>query len=132
MGKQRVRFENGRYEVELPWRRDSIELSDNFSLAKRRLGSLMRKMQSDEVLYSEYCKVFKNYLDEGIIEKVLEEEMRLEKSDEEMELPKETEKVRPLESERAYMLSMDPEAVAQPVTVEEDNCLPRDSSNENS
>ncbi|GFY48953.1 hypothetical protein TNIN_377221 [Trichonephila inaurata madagascariensis] len=58
--------------------------------------------------------------------------MRLEKSDEGMGLPKGTEKVRPLESERAYMLSMDPEAVAQPVTVEEDNCLPRDSSNENS
>ncbi|GFX84818.1 integrase catalytic domain-containing protein [Trichonephila clavipes] len=37
---------------------------------KRRLGSLMRKMQRDKVLYSEYCKVLKNYLDEGIIEKV--------------------------------------------------------------
>ncbi|GFW35921.1 DUF5641 domain-containing protein [Trichonephila clavipes] len=66
----RVHFKNGRYEVELPWKRDSNELSDNFSLAKRRLGSLMRKMQRDKVLYSEYCKVLKNYLDEGIIEKV--------------------------------------------------------------
>ncbi|GFX49230.1 integrase catalytic domain-containing protein [Trichonephila clavipes] len=70
MFKQRVHFKNGRYEVELPWKRDSNELSDNFSLAKRRLGSLMRKMQRDKVLYSEYCKVLKNYLDEGIIEKV--------------------------------------------------------------
>ncbi|GFS83095.1 DUF1758 domain-containing protein [Trichonephila clavipes] len=52
--KQRVHFKNGRYEVELPWKRDSNELSDNFSLAKRRLGSLMRKMQRDKVLYSEY------------------------------------------------------------------------------
>ncbi|GFS76995.1 uncharacterized protein TNCV_3756481 [Trichonephila clavipes] len=43
MFKQRVHFKNGRYEVELPWKRDSDELSDNFSLAKRRLGSLMRK-----------------------------------------------------------------------------------------
>ncbi|GFU94554.1 vacuolar protein sorting-associated protein 13B [Trichonephila clavipes] len=70
MFKQRVHFKNGRYEVELPWKRDSNELSDNFSLAKRRLGSLMRKMQRDKVLYSEYCKVLRNYLDEGIIEKV--------------------------------------------------------------
>ncbi|GFU75191.1 integrase catalytic domain-containing protein [Trichonephila clavipes] len=54
MFKQRVHFKNGRYEVELPWKRDSNELSDNFSLAKRRLGSLMRKMQRDKVLYSEY------------------------------------------------------------------------------
>ncbi|GFW76396.1 DUF1758 domain-containing protein [Trichonephila clavipes] len=70
MFKQRVHFKNGRYEVELPWKRDSDELSDNFSLAKRRLGSLMRKMKRDKVLYSEYCKVLKNYLDVGIIEKV--------------------------------------------------------------
>ncbi|GFS78012.1 integrase catalytic domain-containing protein [Trichonephila clavipes] len=54
MFKQRVHFKNGRYEVELRWKRDSNELSDNFSLAKRRLGSLMRKMQRDKVLYSEY------------------------------------------------------------------------------
>ncbi|GFU76964.1 integrase catalytic domain-containing protein [Trichonephila clavipes] len=70
MFKQRVHFKNGRYEVELPWKRDSNELGDNFSLEKRRLGSLMRKMQRDKVLYSEYCKILKNYLDEGIIEKV--------------------------------------------------------------
>ncbi|GFS55145.1 uncharacterized protein LOC102076250 [Trichonephila inaurata madagascariensis] len=70
MFKQRVHFKNDRYEVELPWKRDSNELSDNFNLEKRRLGSPMRKMQSDKVLYSEYCKVFRNYLDEGIIEKV--------------------------------------------------------------
>ncbi|GFW00406.1 integrase catalytic domain-containing protein [Trichonephila clavipes] len=35
MFKQRVHFKNGRYEVELPWKRDSNELSDNFSLAKK-------------------------------------------------------------------------------------------------
>ncbi|GFU02260.1 DUF1758 domain-containing protein [Trichonephila clavipes] len=66
--KQRVHFKNDRYEVELPWKRDVV-LSDNFNLEKRQLGSPMRKMQSDKVLYSEYCKVFRNYLD-GIIEKV--------------------------------------------------------------
>ncbi|GFX25123.1 DUF1758 domain-containing protein [Trichonephila clavipes] len=48
MCKQRECFKNGRYEVALPWKRDSNELSDNFSLAKRRLGSLRKKMQSDE------------------------------------------------------------------------------------
>ncbi|GFY47524.1 splicing factor 3B subunit 2 [Trichonephila inaurata madagascariensis] len=167
MFKQRVHFKNDRYEVELPWKRDSYELSDNFNLEKRRLGSPMRKMQSDKVLYSEYCKVFKNYLDEGIIEKVknpfistndpvlyfphqviikneslttkeqivfdasacerkvLKDEMGSEKSDEDMELPQTTEKVLPLESERAKMLSVGPDAVAQPVTVTEEKGLPR-------
>ncbi|GFY13098.1 uncharacterized protein TNCV_666601 [Trichonephila clavipes] len=35
--KQRVHFKSDRYEVELPWKRDSDELSDNFKLEKRRL-----------------------------------------------------------------------------------------------
>ncbi|GFX29976.1 uncharacterized protein TNCV_2616881 [Trichonephila clavipes] len=167
MFKQRVHFKNDRYEVELPWKRDSDELSGNFNIEKRRLGSPMRKMQSDKVLYSEYCKGFKNYLDEGIIEKVtnpfistndpalyfphqvivkneylttkqqivfdasacerrvLKEEMGSRKSDEDMKLPQATEKVLPLESERAKMFSVGPEAVAQPVPVPEEEGLPR-------
>ncbi|GFU71837.1 DUF1758 domain-containing protein [Trichonephila clavipes] len=56
MFKQRVHFKNGRYEVELPWKRDSNELSDNFSLAKRRLGSLMRKMQRDKMTAKMVCR----------------------------------------------------------------------------
>ncbi|GFT82250.1 splicing factor 3B subunit 2 [Trichonephila clavipes] len=124
-------------------------------------------MQSDKVLYSEYCKVFINYLDDGIIEKVtnpfistndpvlyfphqviikneslttkqqtafdasacerrvLKEEMGSEKSDEDMELPQATERVIPLESERAKMLSVGPDAMTQPVTVPKKKCLPR-------
>ncbi|GFT43687.1 hypothetical protein TNCV_1554691 [Trichonephila clavipes] len=130
----------------------------------------MRKMQSDKVLYSEYCKVFRNYLDEGIVEKVtnpfistndpvlyfphqviineslttkqqivfdasacerraLKEEMRTEKLDD-TELPEATERVLPLESERAKMLSVAPDAVAQPVTVPEKKGLPRNSFSE--
>ncbi|GFW09958.1 uncharacterized protein TNCV_4207231 [Trichonephila clavipes] len=127
----------------------------------------MRKMQSDKVLYSEYCKVFRNYLDKGIIEKVtnpfistndsvlyfphqviikneshttkqqivfdasacerrvLKEEMGSEKSDEDMELPQATERVLPLESERAQMPRVGPDAMAQPVTVPEEKCLSR-------
>ncbi|GFX77143.1 hypothetical protein TNCV_1679261 [Trichonephila clavipes] len=116
----------------------------------------MRKMQSDKVLNSEYSKVLRNYLDEGIIEKVtnhfistndpvfyfphqviikneylitqlrivfdasvcerkmLKEEIGSEKSNEDMELPQVMERVLPLESERAKMLSGDPDTLAQP------------------
>ncbi|GFV77168.1 transposable element Tc1 transposase [Trichonephila clavipes] len=48
MFKQRVHFKNGN-EVKHPWKRDGNELSDNFSLAKRRLGSIMRKMPNDKM-----------------------------------------------------------------------------------
>ncbi|GFU22224.1 splicing factor 3B subunit 2 [Trichonephila clavipes] len=56
---------------------------------------------------------------------VLKEEMGSEKSDEDMELPQATERFIPLESERAKMLNMGPDDVAQPVTVPEEKCLPR-------
>ncbi|GFS68898.1 hypothetical protein TNCV_4569491 [Trichonephila clavipes] len=119
--KQRVHFKNDRYEVELPRKRDSDELSDNFNLEKGQLGSPMRKWQKDKVLYSEYCKVFRNYLDDGIIEKKKWDR----KSQMKTELSQATERVIPLESERAKMLSMGPDAMAQPVTVPEEKCLPR-------
>ncbi|GFY36880.1 splicing factor 3B subunit 2 [Trichonephila clavipes] len=57
--------------------------------------------------------------------RVLKEEMGSEKSDEDTELPQATERVIPLESERAKMLSVGPDAMAQPVTVTEEKCLPR-------
>ncbi|GFW18975.1 uncharacterized protein TNCV_164911 [Trichonephila clavipes] len=49
--------------------------------------------------------------------RVLEEEMRLEESDEDKELPQGTEEVLPPKSERAHMLSAVPDTVVQPVTV---------------
>ncbi|GFT29176.1 uncharacterized protein TNCV_3587801 [Trichonephila clavipes] len=44
---------------------------------------------------------------------------------EDMELPQATERVIPLESERAKRLNVGPDAMAQPVTVSEEKCLPR-------
>ncbi|GFS56536.1 uncharacterized protein TNCV_4303281 [Trichonephila clavipes] len=44
---------------------------------------------------------------------------------EDMELPQATERVIPLESERAKRLNVGPDAMAQPVTVPEEKCLPR-------
>ncbi|GFU66433.1 hypothetical protein TNCV_3806761 [Trichonephila clavipes] len=106
MFKQRVHFKNDKYEVELQWKRDSDELSDNLNLEKRQLGSPMRKMQSDKV-YSEYLLYFPHQViinesltlkqqivyDASACKRVLKEEMGSEKSDEDMELPQATERV---------------------------------------
>ncbi|PRD33760.1 UNVERIFIED_CONTAM: Splicing factor 3B subunit 2, partial [Trichonephila clavipes] len=51
--------------------------------------------------------------------------MGSEKSDEDIELPQTTERVIPLDSERAKMLSLGPDAVAQPVAVPKEKGLPR-------
>ncbi|GFY71233.1 uncharacterized protein TNIN_450901 [Trichonephila inaurata madagascariensis] len=49
---------------------------------------------------------------------------------EDMELSQGTEEVLPLKSKRAHMFSVVPDAVAEPVTVEEKKGLPRNSSSE--
>ncbi|GFX01626.1 hypothetical protein TNCV_3971261 [Trichonephila clavipes] len=51
-----------------------------------------------------------------------------EKSDEDMEVPQAIEKVLVFKSEQVQMFSADPDAVAQPVAVEEEKGLSRDSS----
>ncbi|GFV82345.1 uncharacterized protein TNCV_3443351 [Trichonephila clavipes] len=107
MFKQREYFKNGGYEVELPWKGDNNESSDKLNLEKRRLESPMRKMQS--VFDTSAC----------------ERRNGSEKSDEDMELPQATERVLPLESERAKMLSVGPDYMAQSVTVPEEKGLSR-------
>ncbi|GFY43926.1 hypothetical protein TNIN_90031 [Trichonephila inaurata madagascariensis] len=52
--------------------------------------------------------------------RVLKEEMGSEKSDGDMEISQATERVLPFESERAEMLSVNPDAVAQSVTIPEE------------
>ncbi|GFX61479.1 uncharacterized protein TNCV_1030681 [Trichonephila clavipes] len=144
MLKQRVHFQNGRYEVILLWKGNSNDLSDNFNLEKRRLVSPMRRLQVDKVykirsivsdLFSSpsdnkkrisHNETANRVFDASACEiRVLKEEMETEKSDEGMELPQTTEKVLPLEDERAKMLRMDPDAVAQPVNFGEEKGLSR-------
>nr|XP_042897354.1 uncharacterized protein LOC122269252 [Parasteatoda tepidariorum] len=67
-----VSFKNKRYEVTLPWKRNWQELDDNFNIAKKRLDSLIKRMNRDNSLYLEYCETLKIYLREGIIERVLD------------------------------------------------------------
>ncbi|GFQ97600.1 hypothetical protein TNCT_480131 [Trichonephila clavata] len=126
----------------------------------------MRNVQSDKVLYSEYCKGIKNYFDEGITDEATNpfisannpvfclphqvmiknesltkkpriifdasahERTALEK---EMILGKERCKImqeqKQVKSERAKMLSVDPDAVARPVAIGEEKHLSRDSFN---
>ncbi|GFR11394.1 uncharacterized protein TNCT_201833 [Trichonephila clavata] len=142
------------------------ELPPDVVRLKGQLGSLMRNVQSDKVLYSEYCKGIKNYFDEGITDEatnsfistnnpvfclphqvmikneslatklrivfdasahkrtVFEKEMRLK-----TERCKIMQEQRQFKSERAKMLSVDPDAVARPVAIGEEKHLSRDPFN---
>ncbi|XP_073963074.1 uncharacterized protein [Choristoneura fumiferana] len=59
----------GRYEVDLPWKPNHGELLDNKQLAERRLMSTtQRLLKLNE--FDNYCQVFEDWLKEGVIEEV--------------------------------------------------------------
>ncbi|XP_025831568.1 uncharacterized protein LOC112904800 [Agrilus planipennis] len=63
-----------RYEVQLPWSENHPPLSDNKSVAIKRLQTTTKKLRI-EGRYEAYDAVFKEWLAEGIIERVLDKEM---------------------------------------------------------
>ncbi|GFY62589.1 hypothetical protein TNIN_128201 [Trichonephila inaurata madagascariensis] len=79
------------------------------------------KAEQQKRLQEERCKMMEEQ------KQFLNEEQ--EKSSEDMKVSQEIEKVLAFKSERAQMLSVDPDVVAQPVAVEEEKGLSRDSSN---
>ncbi|GFV83146.1 reverse transcriptase domain-containing protein [Trichonephila clavipes] len=72
--KSSVRFNSGRYEVGFPWKSHTQELSDNFSVAEKRVKSLTRRFIRDPTLYIQYSEILKEYESQRIIERVLETE----------------------------------------------------------
>ena len=65
-----VKFENGRYEVKMPFKEEHAMLPDNYALSKMRLSNLLKKLKSNSLLAAEYQKVIETQLESGIIEKV--------------------------------------------------------------
>ena len=63
-------FENNRYCVNLPFTNHSEILPDNFNVARSRLTSLKRKLNSNPTLLHEYDQIMKDYLKDNIIEEV--------------------------------------------------------------
>ena len=67
---ERVKKENGRYDVRWPQREKNPNLPDNYGLALRRLKSTLSKLQEDSELLRKYNKVIKDQLKNSIIEVV--------------------------------------------------------------
>ena len=66
--------DEGRYEVDLPWREQTCKQSDNFDLCVTRLNCLKARLKKDEKLLQEYDSIFKAQLEAGIIELVPKDE----------------------------------------------------------
>ena len=65
-----VRFTDGRYEVQWPWRAANLCLPENYALAVGRLRSLCSRFVKDPQLLSSYSDVIAQQVDRGIIERV--------------------------------------------------------------
>ena len=65
-----VQFKEERYEVRLPWKNEDHDLPSNYNVAKRRFDQLVKKFQSNVPLYEKYSDVIKEYVSQGIVERV--------------------------------------------------------------
>ena len=69
--KSKIEFIDGHYQVSLPWKdKENKLLPTNFSLAKGRLNSLLKKIKSNEDLIGNYNKVLNDQIVRGFIEEV--------------------------------------------------------------
>ena len=68
-----IKFDGSRYVTSLPFKPHHQFLPDNYSIAKYRLYNLKKQLDNNPDLKTEYDKIFKNYLNEGIIEEVKDE-----------------------------------------------------------
>src|SRR5439155_95214 len=65
------RYEDGRYKVNLPWIDGHQRIPDNRCVAERRLESTTKKL-CQQGMVEAYDRVFRDWLNEGIIEEVNE------------------------------------------------------------
>ena len=71
--QEQIEFKGDRYSVKLPWKEEKALLPTNYNLSLARLKGQIKKLQKDEKTAKEYDRVIKEQLEEGIIEKVTDE-----------------------------------------------------------
>ncbi|MCP3663651.1 MAG: hypothetical protein GY696_14370 [Gammaproteobacteria bacterium] len=68
-----IRFENGRYQVQWPWKEENPDLPSNYTLALGRLRSLVKRLHREKGatdLLTKLSEYFQEYRDKGIVEVV--------------------------------------------------------------
>ena len=68
--KDTIKFDNNRYEVELPLKESYENIKDNYYLCKKRLENIKNKLDLNSDLKKSYDDVFQEQLVAGVIEKV--------------------------------------------------------------
>lgn len=70
MSFETVKFRDGRYEVQLPWKTPRQDLPNNYELSLKRLRGLLRCLRRDSDVLHEYDTIIKTQLLQGIVELV--------------------------------------------------------------
>ena len=65
-----IHFVDGRYEVQLPWKKNHPMLPDNYQLSLKQLRSLGRRLKLDPAILHEYDATIKSQIQQGIVEPV--------------------------------------------------------------
>ena len=71
---ENTRKVDGRYEVLLIWRDDSVDLPDNFAAAARRIEFLEKRLSRDPELAANYKKSIDMDMERGYIKRLTKEE----------------------------------------------------------
>ena len=69
--EETVVFDGTRYQVSSPFKEGRALLSDNFTLSKQRLLSLLKRLKTQPQVSAEYNEIFEEQECLGIIETVL-------------------------------------------------------------
>ena len=63
-------FDGTRYKTSIPWKRDHLELTDNYHQAVQRLKGIENSLKRNEIKQQEYSKAITQYINEGFAEEV--------------------------------------------------------------
>ena len=65
-----IQFKNNPYDTKLPIRKSDDILSDNYILANNRVINLEKQLDRNKKRFSYYDKVIRDYIKEGIVERI--------------------------------------------------------------
>ena len=68
--KETLTYNDGRYEICLPWKEDRIALKDNYRQAERRLYNLEKKLIHEPMKAASYGEAINKYAENGVAEEV--------------------------------------------------------------
>ncbi|KAL9970153.1 hypothetical protein ACROYT_G022481 [Oculina patagonica] len=75
--KETLTYNDGRYEVSLPWKEDRVSLKDNYRQAERRLYNLEKKLLHEPMKAVSYKEAINKYVENGVAEEVPCDEITL-------------------------------------------------------